>query len=203
MAVGETFQKKYGPLPLWAWMGLGLGVALAFSVWTKNKKGTGAASDAAPADPLGYELPGNLPPSYSFPINTTVINAPPAGGRDGPPGPAGPPGPVGPGPAPVPVPVPTPVPVPPRPTPAPPKPVPAPPAGRYVKVVKYTSQNPAWNSTLWGIAENSYGKGGKYGTGGGKAWGTIWNAPQNAALVKKRGKPENIQPGDMIWVPKI
>jgi len=202
MAIGDTFKKKYGPLPMWAWMGLVLGVALAVSVWNRNKKGT--PSDQAPADPISYELPGNLPSSYSFPINTTVINSPPAGGRDGPPGPAGPPGP-GPGPAPTPVPTPTPTPVPvPKPNPAPvPKPVPAPPPGRYVQVVKYTSKNPAWNSTLWGIAENSYGKGGKYGTGGGKAWGVIWNAPQNAALVKKRGKPENIQPGDMIWVPKI
>lgn len=192
MAIGDTFRKKYGPLPMWAWMGLGLGVALAISVWNKNKKGT--PSDEAPADPISYELPGNLPPSYSFPINTTVINSPPAGGRDGPPGPAGPPGPPGPVPGPVPAPTPTPVPVPPKPVPAPPRPVPAPPPGQYVTVAKYTSKNPPWNSTLWGIASHLYGNG--------KSWNRIWTAPQNAALLRKRGKPEAIQPGDKIWVPK-
>lgn len=200
MAVGDTFKKKYGPLPLWAWMGLGLGVALAVAVWNRNRTGATGDRDEAPADPIDYELPGNLPPSYAFPINTTIINSPPAGGRDGPPGPAGPPGPPGPpGPGGKPTPVP---PTPPKPTPKPPAPGPVP-AGRWVVVATYKEPNPVWNSTLWGIAENSYGKGGKYGTGGGKAWPSIWNAPQNAALRKLRGAPEKIRAGDKIWVPKL
>ncbi len=203
MAVGDTFKKKYGPLPLWAWMGLGLGVALALSVWNRNKNATGD-SDEAPADPIDYELPGNLPPSWAFPINTTIINTPPAGGRDGPPGPGGPPGPPGPGGPPgVPVPQPAPVPLPtPKPVPKPPPPGPVA-KGRWVLVAQYKEPKPVWNSTLWGIAENSYGKGGKYGTGGGKAWPTIWNAPQNSALKKLRGAPEKIRAGDKIWVPQL
>jgi hypothetical protein len=61
-----------------------------------------------------------------------------------------------------PKPVPTPAPKPaPKPTPAPkpaPKPTPAPkprPPRRYVRVVKYTTKNPPWNSTLSGIAGRS------------------------------------------------
>lgn len=60
-----------------------------------------------------------------------------------------------------------------------------------VTVVKYTSKNPPWNSTIWGIA-NHYGI---------SSWQTVWNDPHNAALKKKRGVPEHIQPGDQVYVP--
>lgn len=75
----------------------------------------------------------------------------------------------------------------------PPKPAP-PPTYYSVTVAKYTTKNPPWNSTLWGIAEH-------YGYGGSN-WGTIWNDPKNKPLRDKRGSNTRIQPGDIVYVKK-
>jgi len=34
-----------------------------------------------------------------------------------------------------------------------------------------------------------------------KKWQTIWNAPENAKVKKKRADPEKIEPGDVLFVP--
>lgn len=82
---------------------------------------------------------------------------------------------------------------PPGPGPGPaPEPTPAP-DGQSVSVVKWTRKNAPWNSTLSGIAEHVWGNG--------NLWQAIWFAPQNKALREQRGDPEEIQPGDKIWVP--
>lgn len=78
--------------------------------------------------------------------------------------------------------------------PKPPDPTPAP-DGAYVDVVKWTKKNAPWNSTLFGIAEHQWGDGDQ--------WRKIWLAPQNARLRETRKDPEEIQPGDKIWVPNI
>lgn len=59
--------------------------------------------------------------------------------------------------------------------------------------------NPApWNSTMWGIAQH-YG----YGSGASN-YLPIWNDAMNAGLKARRGRPENIQPNDIVWVlPKV
>lgn len=88
-------------------------------------------------------------------------------------------------------PVPPTPPKPPAPKP-PPAPAPAPAPSYYaVTVVKYTSSNPPWNSTVSGIA-------GHYG----KSWQTVWNDAKNAPLRTLRGKPELIRPGDIVYVRK-
>jgi hypothetical protein len=187
----STFLKnKWGPLPAWAWMGLGLGGALAVASWTKNKKGNDAQEPDGDIVSQMYQLPDGVQPSYVFQNydqDQTWINVPPAAGR----GPNVPPPPAG-----TPPPSTTPPPVT-KPPSTPPKPAPAPaPAGKWVTVVPYKKgQKTGTPSTLWGIAELVYGK------GKGPSWKQIWTAPQNAALTKKRGAPEKIQPGDRFWVP--
>jgi hypothetical protein len=64
-----------------------------------------------------------------------------------------------------------------------------PPTHAAVKVAK----SPAWRSTVSGIAE-------RYGWG--SNWQRVWNDPRNAELRRRRGKPERIQPGDTIYVPR-
>ena len=79
----------------------------------------------------------------------------------------------------------------------PPVPVPVqhpspPPLAGYQQVTVVHFGNPApWNSTISGIA-------GHYGYGG--DWEAVWNDPRNAGLKAKRGKPELIQPGDVVYV---
>lgn len=95
-----------------------------------------------------------------------------------------------------PVPTTTPTPIPTT-TPTPtPMPTPAPsstPHNLWVTVVRFTTSNPPWASTIWGIA-NHYG----YGNN----WGIVWNHPNNAALRARRSnEPRNIQPGDRVYVP--
>lgn len=81
----------------------------------------------------------------------------------------------------------------PRPGPGPaPDPTPAP-DGAYVSVVKWTRKNAPWNSTVAGIAEKMWGNG--------NLWQSIWYAPQNASLREQREDPDEIQPGDKLWVP--
>jgi hypothetical protein len=154
--------------------------ALVYSLWKRNQAGSGAEELDGP---VVEDVPGNQTPPPVFilpqnpqptvPVNVVVNNpttppgAPPAATR-----PTVPPV------------------VKPKPT------APSKPAVAYqtVKVAKYTSKNPPWNSTLWGIAKNA-----GYGSSS-QNWTSIWNDPKNAALKKKRVKPERIQPGDTIYV---
>lgn len=176
------WKKKTGPLPNWAWGGLIGGGAIAVASWRRNKA-AGAKSDQEDTSSSDLQLPDSVQPTYAFvdadTTNITVQPSPAGGGRP----------PVSTLPAPV-----DNKPKPPPPPPVPPKPKPpAAPKGKYVTVVKWTAKNPPWNSTVWGIATHLLGP---------KAsWQSVWNAPQNAALKKKRGAPEKIQPGDKIWVP--
>lgn len=81
----------------------------------------------------------------------------------------------------------------PKPDPKPdPKPKPVE-SGVYVTVVRYTTRNPPWNSTISGIAA-------RYGWG--NNWGVVWNHAKNASLRARRREPRYIQPGDRVWVPK-
>lgn len=81
---------------------------------------------------------------------------------------------------------------PPAPAPAPaPAPVPSSP-GKIVRVTKYTSNNPPWDSTVWGIWQH-------YQTT--PSWEAIWNHPLNAPLRALRGDPHNIHANDLIFVP--
>jgi nucleoid-associated protein YgaU len=181
----------WGPLPAVAWMGLGLGGLLAVAVWRKNKEGSAPGNDpTAPTGDIAGRVPGNQTAPYVFvtdigpfqfpkqdptPITVTIPEAPPGGGRTEPP--AQPPPPA--------------QPVPPAPQ-APAAPVRS---GQTVTVAKYTSKNPPWNSTLWGIAQRILGNG--------NLWGNVWNAPENAALRARRGGDyHKIQAGDQIFVPK-
>lgn len=177
----EFWKKKMGPLPNWAWGALGLGAAVAYSSWQKNK------ADGEKADPTstsGINMPESIQPTYVFQdsdtTNITWPDRPAGGGR--------PPVTTLPAPAPSTGYKPPAVPPPPR-TPAPP----ASPTGKYVTVTKFTTKNPPWNSTIWGITTKLLGP---------KAqWQAVWNAPQNAALKTKRKDPTKIQPGDKVWVP--
>lgn len=84
-----------------------------------------------------------------------------------------------------------------NPPPSDPPPKPSPPPTYYsVRVAKYTTKNPPWNSTMWGIAKH-YG----YGSASNN-YLPIWNDSKNAALKKKRGTPDKIQPGDIVYVKK-
>lgn len=74
----------------------------------------------------------------------------------------------------------------------PPKPTPPKtptPTYAAVKVVKFTTKNPPWNSTISGIA-------GHYHT----TASAVWNDAKNAALRSKRGSEDKIQPGDTVYV---
>jgi len=96
-------------------------------------------------------------------------------------------------PSPTPSPAPTPMPAPiPAPAPVPPPPPPAPaPSGQWVTVAAWGNPAP-WNSTMWGIAQQLWGNGNR--------WGEIWNDSQNSAIRSLRGAPEYIQPNDRFWV---
>ena len=195
----EFFTRKYGPLPVWAWMAIGLGGAVIYAVWRDNKQRTSRTDqEQSQGDPYagGVDVEligGNQNPPIVFQNYNQPVYLPPTGGRTTPP--VAPPVVTPPGKPPVtvtPLPVLKPDPV----KPAPAKPTPAAPAGWWVTVSKYTTKNPPWSSTLSGIASHFYSK-------GSSAWPLIWNAPQNAALKTRRKKPELIQPGDKIWVPKV
>jgi hypothetical protein len=177
---GSILTRKTGPLPNWVYMALLLLVALMYSMWRRNKdqanaveEGPGEDVDYVPGDqtpPPVFILPQN--PQPTVPVNVVVNN--PGTTPSAPPAGGKPP-------------VTTPKPKPSAPTK---------PAVAYdkVTVATYTSKNAPWNSTLWGIAKHA-----GYGSQGGN-WHSIWNDPKNAALKKKRGKPENIRKGDVIYV---
>lgn len=195
---GGFVKRKVGPLPVWAWMGLSLGAALAFASWRNGKsKAADAPADGSTISP--NDLPATDTPTYVFQNydqdRTTYVTPdglPPGGGRTDLPSatPA------------VPTATPTPtVPKPVTPTTSKPAPVTKPkpaaaPAGMYAAITtKYKDGQPKGTpSTVWGLAERYYKNGSQ--------WARIWNAPQNAALRRKRGSVSNVRPGDKLWIPK-
>lgn len=193
---GGPFTRKLGPFPLWVWMGLGLAVVLAYANWSKSKKSAATAnqgtlptaqtaSGSTPASLIPqfvnqvYENP--TPPVINVgPFNNTQTVTPPPADNDGGDHDHDPPHPP-----------PTPTPTP---TPGPPKP----PAGQWVTVGVWSSTNAPWNSTLWGIAQHSYGNGALYPK--------IF-AANKTGVVRPDGtsgfitNPNLIHPGDRIFVP--
>lgn len=165
---GSILTRKTGPLPNWVWMAVLLLVALVFSLWKRNKGGnandnTDDTADSTTDDSLTNQtpppvfiLPQNPQPAVNVTINDTDTpsSAPPSGSK---PPATNPP-----------------------PTSKPPA-RPAPPHYDPVTVAGYTSKNPAWNSTLWGIAKH-------YGYGSAQDnYKAIINDPRNSGLKKKIG----------------
>lgn len=178
-AGGSILTRKTGPLPNWVWMALLLLVALIYSMWKRNQEvpveeDNGPSVETVPGDqtaPPVFILPQAPQPTVTVPVTVnTPPSAPPAAGRPDPPA------------------------TPPKPAAPPAKPTA--PTYQTVSVGKYTSKNPPWNSTLWGIAKQ-YG----YGSAGNN-YLAIWNDPKNKALRDKRKSPTKIQPGDKIYVKK-
>lgn len=178
---GSILTRKTGPLPNWVWMALLLLLALGYSVWQRNRSANtveeGPSPEYVPGDqtpPPVFILPQNPQPTVPVNVEVNVPNTPSTP-------PTAPPAATKP-----PVTQPTPKPT------APPKPTE--PTHFKVTIAKYTSKNPPWNSTLWGIAKN-------YGLGSaGNNYLSIWNDPRNAALKAKRKDPKKIQPGDVVWI---
>ncbi len=169
-------RKDFAGMPNWVWMGGLLLLAIVYALWQRNKE----EAVAAATDDQEDELPGDqtAPPIFILPQNpqpTVPINItiPPA-----PPGGGRPLPPVTPPVTPAPVPKPTPPPA---------------PKGVWVTITKWPDKTKPKESTLWDIASERLGSGSK--------WPSIWNASENAALKKKRGKPELIRAGDRFWVP--
>lgn len=168
---GSFVMQKSGPLPNWAWMGLGLGAALAYAAWKSNKAKAEKAVQSAA--PVGPNGADSRRMGSAYGITYAFVDADSTVNTQYayPPGGGRPPG----GP------------------PKPPDPTPAP-DGQWVDIVKWTRHNAPWNSMVSGIAAKIYGDE--------NAWRRIWYAPQNDALRKlRKGDPEEIQPGDKIWVP--
>jgi hypothetical protein len=172
---GSILTRKTGPLANWIWMAILLLVALIYSLWKRNKAGAADENvDTTVDDSLDNQTP---PPVFILPQNpqpSVIIN----NGGTTPSAPAGTTKP----------PVTT---KPPIPT------APSKPAVAYdtVKVTKYTTKNPPWNSTLWGIAKHA-----GYGSAADN-FKAILNDPKNAALKKKiGGDPKKLPVGATIYV---
>lgn len=215
---GSLLSQRAGPLPMWGWGVVILGGAYGYKLY-RGRKG---AAEREPTPTTGYssaDLPSNIQPQYTqineggsqsyvnSPISvigrqqveaggtgveqdTVYGYAPPRDGSATPP-PSAPPAKVPTPPKPAPAPNP---PAPPKPAPQPVH-VPAPPApaGKWVTTVKWNPNDRNAPSTLTGLSLLAYGNAG--------AWQKIWNAPQNADLVRRRGSPSKIQPGDKFWAP--
>lgn len=169
-------KQRRGPLPVWAWVLIGLGVLLVIEWWRRNQAAAATTGDTL----AGYrdELPGQ----QHYPAPIFIV-----------PGATTPPVNVGPivlPPPEQPPPTPTPPTTPPTTPPAGGSPTPTPP-GIYVTVAPWGNPAP-WNSTIWGIWD-------RYKTTG--SWQQIWNHPMNNSLRSLRGAPENIRPGDKVFVP--
>lgn len=188
----NPFTRHMGPFPLWVWMGLGLAIVLAYANWSKAKKGAANANQGTlpTAQTASGSTPASLIPQFvnqvyenpSPPVinvgpfnNTQTVTPPPVEDTDNdhphPPGPpTGPP-------------------------PGPPHPQPA---GQWVTVAPWSSTNAPWNSTLWGIAQHTYGNGALYPK--------IF-AANKQGIVRPDGtsgfisNPNLIHPGDRIFVP--
>lgn len=157
---GGGFSRKVMGLPMWAWPAIAGGAAVIYILWRRHSKSAAAASTAATAtqqQPLTNDQPSGLATDQyesilallrdiqgqeaQEPTPVDVDKPPIQGGKP----PVGNPG------GPVKVPPPTPAPVP-TPTPPPPQPKKTVTVGRW----------PAWNSTLFGIAQREYGSGAQY-----------------------------------------
>lgn len=103
------------------------------------------------------------PPQGAPPITLTQTGSQPGGGSGTP--------------TPPPPPAPTPTPTPPPPAPTPPAPTPM--LRKYVNTTPYTTQNPAWNSTLSGIAAH---------TGQSQANLASWNGLRDPNLIPAHGR---------------
>lgn len=199
---GNLLTQKAGPLPMWGWGVVILGAAYGVKLYRDHKNG-GARTTTPTTD--GYtsaDLPSNIQPQYTVideggsqsyvnsPVTTigrqyndidtdvdVTTAAPPAKAAAPPPKAAKPVAPPKPKPAPAPVHVPS----------------PQAPSGQWVTVVKWNPADRNAPSTLSGLALKAYGNA--------SAWQKIWNAPQNADLVKRRGDPTKIQPGDKFFAP--
>lgn len=175
---GGFLKKPLGPLPVWVWMLIAVALAVVYFQYQKNKGGssTGDTGTTTPdqTPPQVFQtmvtLPETINVNDSDPTVGTPPPQPPVAGR--------------------PVPPPK-VPNPPPPAPHPPTPAPG---GEWVTVAKYTTRNPPWNSTLFGIAKQKLGNG--------NLWPRIWGDPHNSALKGRRKEPDKIQPGDKVWVAK-
>jgi hypothetical protein len=183
-SAGTILTRKTGPLANWIWMALLLLVAVVYAMWRRNKAAANANTDDTADSTISSDMNTTPPPVFilpqnpqpTVPVNVTVNNpstpppAPPVGTK------------------------------PPSTTPPPaPGPPPKPTAPQYVAVSvgKYTSKNPPWNSTLWGIAKQ-YG----YGAAGNN-YAAILNDPRNAALKKKiGGDPRKLPAGAVVYVRK-
>src|SRR5574342_1365006 len=171
--VGGLLREKRGPLPVWAWLLILIGVLLLVILWRRRN---------AAAVPPEAELPGDQypPPVYVVPpASPPVVNVQ----------------------LPPPLPPPqTPPPVPPgggRDTP------PGSGPGITVEVLhRYTSQNPPWDSTIWGIWNRYRNQHGADRTTA-ATWQQLWNAPQNAGLRALRGSPQGIRLHDRVFVPGV
>lgn len=179
--VMEALQSRMGPLPVWAWLGIVTVLALVYVQFYRGKSGapmaedegidreSSIASEDVPQFIVQNQLPPITPAITLPPVNVDVdVHSPTAPANAG--------------------------------TTTSPKPVDPTkkknaakaPQYRQVKVAKYTTKNPPWNSTISGIASH-------YGI---KNWLTVWNDPKNAALRRARSnKPKLIQPGDIVYVP--
>jgi outer membrane biosynthesis protein TonB len=217
---GSLLTQKAGPLPMWGWGVVVLGAAYGYKLY-KDHKGAAAVTTTPAAGYTSANLPSNIQPQYTAvdesytnlvdsPITTVgrQYNSDMSTGVSGTalppivitpaPVPTPHPTPTPKPPTPVSTPVPRPVPVP-VPTPKPPTPVVAPvvappaPQGKYVTVVKWNPAQRNAPSTLSGLALQAYGNA--------AAWPKIWNAPQNASLVARRGSPTKIHPGDKFFAP--
>lgn len=182
--LGSTLSARIGPLPTWQWIALITAAGVAYYLLIgKNKAGTtapatDATADTTPANDVPqFVIQNYLPPYAPAMAQTTPTQTTPDQDVN----------PVGP-PAPAPTTPSAPAKVP---TPTAKTPIKQPKAKASVKVVKYTTKNPPWNSTISGIA-NHYGI---------RDWHTVWNSPLNAALRARRKNPQSIQPQDVVYVP--
>lgn len=198
---GNIITNKLGPLPVWAWGIVILGGAYGLKLWNARKGAKGSTTPSAGYD--SANLPSNVQPFYTqvneggsqsyvnSPVTTIgrqVVSDNGIGVQQ-----QANAGAVGNGNT---VTISGAVPLPPPAAPTPPSaPVlgPPAPAGQWLTTVKWNPSQRNAPSTLSGLALQAYGNSG--------AWQRIWNAPQNADLVRRRGSPSKIQPGDRFWAP--
>lgn len=172
-----SLQARVGPLPLWGWLGIVTAAALIYVLWYRGRSGAPTDEDQGiertstipsedvPQFVIQNQLPPIAPAITLPPVNVDVdVHNPTAPANAG--------------------------------TTTSPGPIKKAQAKakqyRQVKVVKFTTKNPPWNSTISGIASH-------YGI---KNWMTVWNDPKNAALRKlRKNNPKLIQPGDIVHVP--
>lgn len=194
-SAGNIFTRKLGAFPLWVWMGLGLAGVLALSNWKKQKATAATANQGnlPTAQTASGSTPASLIPQFVNQVyenpSPPVINVGPFNNTQTTTTP------VTVNPPPVQPPHPPPNSPPPN---SPPPPPPPQAAGQWVTVGVWTSTNAPWNSTLWGIAQHTYGNGALYPK--------IF-AANKQGVVRPDGtsgfisNPNLIHPGDRIWVP--